>query len=183
MDFTQYSDEELVLEISNGNMELLHLLIDKYIGVIKKKAMVLCPFADLDDMVQEGIIALYSAVNVYDKSLSSFSTFANLCIERSLITAYRRIFSKKQIPKSETVSLDDAEKPSMVTPETLLIEKEECLAFTEKIKKSLSAFEFKVLCEYLNNNSYDIIAQNLGTDKKAVNNAMLRLRNKIRAIR
>ena len=182
MDYSQYSDEKLVSQISNGNMESLPFLIEKYIGIIRKKAEILCPFADADDMVQEGIIALYSAVNVYDESLSSFSTFANLCIERSLITAYRKIFSKKQIPKSETVSLDTVEKPVTVTPETLLIEKEECLAFTEKIKSSLSAFEYKVLCEYLNNNSYEVIAENLGTDKKAVNNAMLRLRNKIRAI-
>lgn len=183
MDYSQFSDEQLVLEITSGNMEPLHFLIEKYIGIIRKKAQVLCPFADVDDMVQEGIIALYSAVNVYDKKLSSFSTFANLCIERSLITAYRKIFSKKQIPKNETISLDDAEKPIMVTPETLLIEKEECLAFAENIKSSLSDFEFKVLCEYLNNNSYETIAQNIGTDKKSVNNAMLRLRNKIRAIK
>ena len=183
MDFTQYSDEQLVLQISSGNNELLHILIERYLGIIKYKAQILCPFADADDMLQEGIIALYSAANVYDKTLSSFSTFANLCIERSLISAYRKLYSKKQVPKSETVSLDSVEKTVTVTPESLLIEKEECLAFTENIKNSLSNFEFNVLCEYLNNSSYEEIAQNLGVDKKAVNNAMLRIRNKIKAIK
>lgn len=183
MDFTQYSDEQLVSQISSGNNELLHILIERYISIIKYKAQILCPFADSDDMVQEGIIALYSAVNVYDESLSSFSTFANICIERSLISAYRKLFNKKQVPKTETVSLDAVEKPVTVTPETVLIEKEECLAFTEKIKNTLSDFEFKVLCEYLNNSSYEQIANKLGVAKKNINNAMLRLRNKIKAIK
>ena len=183
MNFTHYSDEQLVSEISSGNNELLHILIERYLDIIKYKTQILCPFADADDMIQEGIIALYSAANVYDKSLSSFSTFANLCIERSLISAYRKLFSKKQVPKGETVSLDVIQKTDTSTPETVLIEKEECLAFTEKIKNSLSAFEYKVLCEYLNNSSYEIIAQNLNVEKKVVNNAMLRVRNKIKAIK
>lgn len=183
MDFTQYSDEQLVLEISRGNNELLHILIERYLNIIKYKAQILCPFADADDMLQEGIIALYSAINVYDNSLSSFSTFANLCIERSLISAYRKLFNKKQIPKAETVSLDTVQKTDTTTPETVLIEKEECLAFTEKIKESLSSFEYNVLCEFLNNNSYEVIAKNLNVTKKVVNNAMLRIRNKIKAIK
>ncbi len=182
MDFCQNTDEQLVKLIIAGNSDSLHTLIDKYLGIIRKKASILCPFADIDDMVQEGIIALYSAVNVYDESLSSFSTFANLCIERSMITAYRKLFSKKQVPETARVSFDYLEKPVTVTPESLIIEKEECLAFTEKIKSVLSHFEYKVLCEYLNHSSYDVISQNLGVNIKSVNNAMVRLRRKIKAI-
>lgn len=182
MDFSRCTDEELVKQIVDGNDESLHILIEKYTGLIKKKAMSLCPLADADDMLQEGIIALYSAVVVYDNSLSSFSTFANLCIERSLISAYRKLFNKKQVPENVIVSIEDNEKPVIVTPESLLIEKEERLVFTEKIKEVLSDFELKVLYQYLTNNSYDIIAEHLSVDKKAVNNAMVRLRKKIRAI-
>ena len=72
MDYCRKTDEELVELIKNGDNECLHILIDKYNGLIRKKASILCPFADTDDMVQEGIIALYSAVNVYDQELSSF---------------------------------------------------------------------------------------------------------------
>ncbi len=182
MDYCRKTDEELIKLIKNGDNESLQTLIKKYNGIIHKKASVLCPFADTDDMVQEGIIALYSAVNVYDESLSSFSTFANLCIERSMINAYRKIFSKKNISHNTAVSIDEIEKPVTATPESLIIEKEDCLAFTAKIKNALSAFEYKVLCEYLNNRSYDVIALNLNSDKKAIDNAMVRLRHKIKAI-
>lgn len=176
------TDEQLVKLIIAGSSEGLHTLINRYIGAIKYKASVLCPYADTDDMVQEGIIALYSAVNVYDETLSSFSTFANLCIERSMITAYRKLFSKKQVPEAVKVSFDNIEKPVTVTPESLIIEKEECMAFTDKIKSVLSHFEYKVLCEYLNSSSYETVAQHLGVTVKSVNNAMVRLRKKIRAI-
>ena len=87
------------------------------------------------------------------------------------------------MPENVLVSLEDNEKPVTVTPESLIIEKEECLAFTEKIKGVLSDFELKVLYQYLCNKSYEAIAEHLGVDKKAVNNAMVRLRKKIRAIR
>ena len=115
--------------------------------------------------------------------MSSFSTFANLCIERSLISAYRKLFNKKQIPENAKVPLEETQAPAILSPELLLIEKEECLALTENIKNLLSDFELKVLFQYLNNASYDLIAQKLGVDNKSVSNAMVRLRKKIRAIK
>ena len=183
MDYCQFSDEKIISLIKSGDNEFLHILINRYLGIIQHKASLLCPFADIDDMVQEGIIALYSAINVYDASLSSFSTFANLCIERGLITAYRKLFNKKQVPKTETVPFEEYEKPIEITPESLIIEKEECMIFIEKIKNTLSDFEYRVLCEFLNNTSYDAVAKKLSVDNKAVNNAMVRLRNKIKAIK
>jgi RNA polymerase sporulation-specific sigma factor len=183
MDFCQKTDEQLVNLIKKEDNESLHILIKRYNKIIHNKASILCPFADTDDMVQEGIIALYSAVIVYDETISSFSTFANLCIERSMISAYRKIFNKKNISQNTAVSINEIDKPVIATPESLIIEKEDCLAFTKRIKNTLSTFEYKVLCEYLNNNSYDVIALNLNSDKKAINNAMTRIRNKIKAIK
>lgn len=183
MDSCCKTDDELIVQIKKGDSESLHTLIEKYNGLIRKKATILCPFADIDDMVQEGIIALYSAVNVYDQSLSSFSTFANLCIERSMISAYRKIFSNKNIYQNTAVPINEVEKPVTATPESLIIEKEDCLLFSQKIKNALSDFEYKVLCEYLKNNSYDTIAFNLNSNRKSINNAMVRLRQKIKAIK
>lgn len=182
MEYCRFTDEQLVKLIKAGNNDCLHTLINRYSNTIKYKAASLCDFSDYDDMVQEGIIALYSAVNVYNETLSSFSTFANLCIERSLITAYRKLFSKKQIPKYAKVSFENIDNLSDNTPESLIIEKEECELFTNRIRTLLSDFEYKVLCEYLVNNSYQVIADSLKTDKKSVNNAMMRLRKKIKAI-
>ena len=183
MDYSLYTDEQLVKIIKAGDEEPLQTLIARYVGAIKAKSSALCPFADFDDMVQVGTIALYSAISVYDENLSNFSTFVNLCIARSLISAYRKLFNKKEVPEHIRVSLDNFENTTTVTPESLLIEKEECDALTKKIKAALSEFEYKVLCEYLNNSSYNVIAAKLSVDKKSVNNAMVRLRSKIKAIK
>ncbi len=183
MDYSLCTDEQLVKIIVAGDEEPLQTLIARYVGAIKAKAVALCPYADTDDMVQVGTIALYSAISVYDENLSNFSTFVNLCIERSLISAYRKLFNKKEIPEHIKVSLDNFENTTTTTPESLLIEKEECDALTKKIKSTLSDFEYRVLGEFLSNCSYDVIAAKLSVDKKSVNNAMVRIRNKIKAIR
>ena len=177
------SDEELVIAIKSGSVDLLHILINRYLGLIYNKANSFVSIAEREDIIQEGIIALYSAVNVYDSNISAFYTFANLCIERSMLSYCRKLSCKKQIPNYSLVSLDEGNNNTTTsTPESLIIEKEECLTFTNKIKKTLSSFELKVLSEFLLGNSYEKISQNLNVNVKSVNNAMVRLRNKIRAI-
>ncbi len=179
-----FSDEELVALINNGSSYYLHHLINRYIGIIKSKIHTFLPQGDTDDMVQEGLIALYSAVQVYKPELSSFSTFASVCIDRALYSYVRTFYRKKQIPQDNLVYFDgcfDVASPS--TPETLLIEKEDSGVMSQKIKNSLSTFEYKILLQYLAGNSYENIAKKLNVSSKSVDNAMVRARSKIKAIK
>lgn len=180
-----YSDEELVSFINSGNDDVLHILVNRYMPLINNKAreFSLSYGIDNDDLVQEGLIALYSAVKVFKDDVSMFSTFASVCIKRGMLSFCRSQNRKKDIPRDKLVYSDyDVEISDVKSPEAILIEKEESFILTEDIKKILSSLEYKVLIAFIEFNSYDIIAQRLGITVKSVNNTMCRVRKKIREI-
>lgn len=180
-----YSDEELVSFINSGNDDVLHILVNRYMPLINNKAreFSLSYGIDNDDLVQEGLIALYSAVKVYKDEVSLFSTFASVCIKRGLLSFCRSQNRKKDIPRDKLVYSDyDVDISEVKSPEAILIEKEESFILTEDIKRILSSLEYKVLIAFIEFNSYDVIAQRLGITVKSVNNTMCRVRKKIREI-
>ncbi len=177
-------DEQLVAGVKQGNDEALQLLIGRYIPMISAKSSKFSPTGESEDFIQEGLIALYSAAQVFDASISNFSVFANVCVDRALISYYRKNFRKKQIPSSEIVYFEDNfELAGKSSPESIVIEKEECELLSENIKKELSESEFKILLSYLAGNSYETIAEKFGLSVKNVNNSMYRARRKIESIR
>lgn len=109
-----------------------------------------------------------------------FNTFANLCIDRSIITAVRKSLRKKQIPSDMLVPLDDVDVIDNDDPERMIIEKESYDRFMASVEKKLTLFEFSVLTRYLSGDSYRHIAESLQCDIKAVDNAMVRIRRKLK---
>ena len=91
------SDEELVLKVKDGSNEALRLLFSRYTGIVRKFATEFAQDNDIEDLVQEGLIALYSAIKVFDSSMSSFPTFASVCIKRSMISVLKKQYRKKQV--------------------------------------------------------------------------------------
>lgn len=182
--YTKLSDEDLVQLIKSGNETPLRVLIKRYIPIIKSKAEKFSFGADMDDFEQEGIMALYSAAGVFNSSISSFKTFACVCIERTMISYLRKAYSKKQIPKEALVYFDDNnEFPDKKTPESMIIEKEESDLLAKRIKEGLSKQEYKVLLLFLQGNSFESIANTLGLSLKAVNNSIYRARKKIEMLK
>ena len=95
------SDEELVELIKKeNNKEALEFLLDKYKEMVNMKVgKYFIIGAERDDMVQEGMIGLYKAVkNFENDKQSSFKSFANICIERQMITAIKTSNRQKHIP-------------------------------------------------------------------------------------
>ena len=181
--YIELSDEELVSLINAGNISLLQELFHRFDSILHAKAVKYSSGSDIDDLVQEGLIALFSATKVYNSSLSSFATFASVCIERAMCSLYRKSFSKKQIPDCNVVSIDDVNFLSAnTTPESNFIQKEECSLLAEQIKNSLSNTEYKVLLSFLSGDSLKSISERFGIPLKAVNNAMFRARAKIKAL-
>ncbi len=177
------SDEDLVSVIKSGNDSLLHILVGRYTPMIRVKAQEFSASygIDIDDMIQEGLIALYSAVKVYKKDVSLFSTFASVCIKRGLLSFCRSQTRKKDIPRDKLIYSDyDVEIAEVKSPEAILIEKEESFILTEDIKKILSPLEYKVLISFIEFNSYETIAKHLEISVKSVNNTMCRVRRKIK---
>ncbi len=184
-DFLNLLDEELVAVINDGSDSALQILVERYLPIIRNKASeISASFGiDMEDLVQESLIALYSCIKVYNPDLSTFSTFASLCIKRNLTSVCRAQLRKKQIPRDKILYDDnDCELLTDKNPESLLIEKEDSYYLTQKIKNILSDNEYKVLLAFIEYGSYDIISQKLGISVKSVNNCMCRIRNKFRKI-
>ena len=145
-------------------------------------------------MIQEGMIGLFKAIQSFDldKKNISFKTFANLCIERQLITAIKTSNRQKHIPLNSYFSLniaaydenEDTEVIDILDTNTVedpleTITKREYREFLEnKIEQNLSPFEKKVLDRYIQGESYVDIAAKLESPVKAIDNAIQRIRKK-----
>ena len=77
-DYGQYSDEELLIRLRDGETAITEYIMNKYKNLVRSKAKSMYILgADSDDLIQEGMIGLFKAVRDYDIGRdASFSTFA-----------------------------------------------------------------------------------------------------------
>ena len=176
------SDIQLVELINKGEYKYLQQLINRYMPyIISVASRFNGGGLDTDDFIQEGVLAIFSAVKTYDSSKASFKTFAGLCVNRAMSTALSRATGNaKHIPEDLISPIDDIELADTSDPETILIEKESFSDLEHSIKKDLSDFEYRVLGEFLNGKSYADIAASLGVSTKSIDNALRRIRTKIK---
>ncbi len=174
------SDELAVELIKTGEYQYLPVIIEHYMPLIVSVAKAYLPLSQVDDAVQEATIALYDAIKTYDAQKSSFNTFASLCIKRSIITFARKNGAQKNIPNDMLTSLEVTEISDPATPEAIIIEKEDYDNLTQNIKVELSKMEFEVLQLFLSGLSYFDIANQLKITEKAVDNALSRIRKKLK---
>ena len=177
----EISENQLILRIRSGEEDMFSLLTSAYLPVINKYLSTIdCSISDKEDFVQIGLLALYGAVDAYDFSSSSFSTFVSLCVKRAIVSELRRVSSKKQIPHLALVNIDDTDLSDDNDPETAVIDKEDIGFLVDRIKSALSEFEYQVLNAYLKFGGYTETARALNVTVKEVNNALQRARIKIR---
>ena len=86
----------------------------------------------------------------------------------------------KHIPEDLIYPIDEVELSDMNNPESIFIEKESYDDLELTIKQELSDFEYQVLCEFLIGKSYADIADSLNVTAKSVDNALRRIRSKIK---
>lgn len=193
--YDNIEDEKLIKLIKeNNDTDALNYLLDKYTDLVNMKvSKYFIVGAEKEDIVQEGLIGLFKAVKNFDKTkLSSFKTFANLCVERQLQTAIKSSTRQKHMPLNSYLSLNTSayeddndmtvmEMLDLNTSEDPLdtITKKEYYKFVEnRIEKTLSDFEKQVLHRYANGESYVEIAKKLNSPVKSVDNAIQRIRKK-----
>ena len=171
------SDRELIGLFKQGNQNAFHQLAFRYMFVIKKRAYDLQnSTADTDDLVQEGFLGLYNAVNTYNEAGgAAFRTYASICIRNKMISAVR---TASNDICAEELSEDIPVRPE-TEPENAFIIKEDFARLIKRIEKSLSKSEKKVLSLYLDGKSYDDIASELNKSRKFCDNAMQRVRKKL----
>ncbi len=191
---TNYSDEELIEQINNGNQEATEILLKRYKELVTMKvSRYFIVGAEKEDIFQEGMIGLYKAIKCFNKEKQkTFKSFANLCIERQLITAIKTSNRQKHQPLNSYISLnntayDEDEDTTMLEIfDSNLVEdpldtitKKEYYSFVEnKINTSLSNFEKQVLERYARGESYVTIAEKLDAPVKSIDNAIQRIRKK-----
>ncbi len=202
MSYSKYSgisDEQLVIQIHDGaGSDIIDHIMNKYKDMVRKKASSMYILgADKDDLIQEGMIGLFKAVRDYDIGRdASFSTFADLCISRQMYSAIKSLSRKKHAPLNSYISIyatrEDSEKDTELTyedllesdsqliPEQYVIDQENLKALEENIEKELSDFERQVLDLYITGMSIRTIAKVLGRDEKSTDNAMQRVRGKLK---
>lgn len=179
---SQMSDSALVGFVNDGKYEYLQVLINRYMPyVISVASHYKTGGLDTEDFIQEGVLAIFSAVKSFDESKASFKTFVTLCIKRAINSALSRASgADKHIPDGLISPIDDIELPDMNNPESIFIEKESFSDLEHTLKSELSDFEYQVLCEFLTGKTYVQIAEALGVSAKSVDNALKRVRSKIK---
>lgn len=176
-----YSDDDLVSLIKRGDHKYLQQLIVRYMPyVLKSVEKYNFRPDDKDDVVQDALMAIYSAVNGYDEGKASFKTFVCVCIDRAIISNLRRANSSKRIPENLISSIEDVDSPVSKSAESIVIELENRCSLGDMIKNELSSFEYEVFYEYIDGSSYGDIAKKLSVDIKSVDNALSRIRSKLR---
>lgn len=188
------TDEVLAGLAQAGDREAEDILIRRYVEMIRGKAhLYFIVGADSEDVIQEGMIGLFKAIHDYSGNReATFKTFAELCINRQILTAVKTASRRKHQPLNDSVSLstpvdetgggtlEESLGGDMASnPEAVFMENTLSSLLTDKNSTLFSSMERRVLKEYLAGRKYPEIAQSLGKSYKAVDNAMQRIRRKI----
>ncbi len=195
-DYEKLTDSQLSLLARGGDMAANEFLLEKYKYLVRQ---VTAPYflvgGDRDDLLQEGMIGLNNAIHSFREDRNvSFTVFAEFCIKRNIISAVRAATRQKHQPLNSYVSIfaDEGQNqdeqsalladalPESPNPENLFIEEENSRLLDENLKECLSKMEFKVLKLFMEGQSYHDIANALGKDIKSVDNALQRIKKKIR---
>lgn len=195
--YDDMTDEELIASIRAGDPQAEAYLLNKYQYLVHVKAKsYFLDGAEHDDTIQEGMIGLYKAIRDYKfNDICSFRSFAVLCITRQIITAVKTHTRKKHNPLScyrslEANTFDEGGDvvyyattgvcTKAEDPLDLFIFEDEVSRIICILKEKLSGLEWKVLVSYLEGKSYKEIAGEIRRDTKVVDNALCRIKVKIK---
>jgi len=194
--YAAMSDEALISRIrTDHDAKAQDFLLDRYKEFVKIKASrYFLIGAEREDMVQEGMIGLFKAIRDFrEDQQTSFKVFAELCVNRQIISAIKGANRQKHRPLNSYVSLDkpvydDGKERTLmdmlggsrsVDPEHLVLDQEEFADIEKNVLSMLSALEWKVLCRYLESKSYQEISREMGSSTKSIDNALQRVKRKL----
>ena len=197
IEYENTDDNDLINLANSGDKKALETIIKKYSDIVNMKvSKYYINGAEREDIAQEGLIGLYKAVKNFNcEKENSFKSFANLCIERQIITYVKGANRQKHIPLNSYISLnnttfqnEDGEEVNQLIdilntnivedPLDTVAKNEYYELIGNAINNSLSDFEKQVLDKYVEGKSYDEIAKCLNSQVKSVDNAIQRIRKK-----
>ena len=185
------SDKVLIEEVKAGNEDAFKILAERYGYII---AYNISKFSNMyapasfqkftaantkEDLFQECLIVLYKAAKYYDLMKNvKFSTYVNVCVKNYLISFYRKYFGKYGEKNCEMISIEDI-------PESECGRCDQYFIFGDiniilRACKILTDFEKKVFLLYIERKSYKYIAENLNKSVKSIDNAVYRIKIKLK---
>lgn len=194
-----YDDSELLYLVSDNSDESREILYKKYEPVISYNAKKYSYYVegkglDYNDLYQEGLIGLITAIDNYKEQKNiKFSTFAFLCIQRKILSAVRNASRQKHSALNDYYSIDyveDDTKSGLDNVlsngegglEDLLVSKEDTIYFNKLLSERLTDFEKMVYELRINSFSYNEISAILDRTEKSIERALSRIRKKIKEI-
>lgn len=183
------TDEELIGTYRKGSLDAMTDLIIRYKPLVKNRARLFyLEGGDREDLLQEGMIGLFKAIKEYDaEKEASFATFARLCITRQMLSAIEAAGRKKHMLLNESLSIEQLDEGQIADrvgvadgPEKIFFEQEDSKLLMENINRNLSKMEKQVLDLYISGMDYLEIADMMGKSGKSIDNALQRIRNKIK---
>ena len=172
--YAKCTDEELIARLRSGEAEISDYLMEKYKGFVRKKARTMFLIGgETDDLIQEGMIGLFKAVQSYqpDKE-ASFQTFAGMCIDRQLYSAVQNSNRQKHKPLNSYISLSEEQESNELeaswweNPENIIIDQESVKNLEQEIRRVLSPMENRVLEYYLKGYGYAVSYTHLDVYKR-----------------
>lgn len=196
MNYKDFNDYELLDAIYSINEDASEILLYKYRPLIVNIATKMLKYCDggvdLNDLVQEGMMGLNDAINTFNENKeANFGTYAKLCIERKIYSIVKSSKRYKNKYLNDSIALEYNQDD--LTVDKYLIDKEtdpskvveECETIQYLLKElnaQLTDVEKQVFDLKTNNFTYREIAEILGKDPKIVDNAIQRIRLKLKKI-
>ena len=195
-DYQLLTDEEVVAAYRAGDFEAVEYICNKYRGLVSKYGKkFFIKGGEEQDVIQEGMVGLFKAIQDYNENKQvPFKKFAEICITRQIIKAMESADRQKNHPLNSYVSFSAQEEPtnqevveSLLTnevfnPENILIDSEKTLDTFEKIVEILSKMELQVFLYMMQGMDYHTIAQKMDKSEKKIDNAIQRIRQKVRQL-
>lgn len=198
MDYRDVSDDELLMMIRESNDNAKDIIYNKYRYIVsymvkKYRNIALKLGIDMKDLNQEALVGFSDALLSFkDESNASLKTFISLCVERRLHAFLLKASRKKNLMLNEALSLEHEYKNYNSTladiisdnnendPLTRLTRDERYNDLISSIYNDLSINEKDVLSLMLEGLNYNDIASILNMSVKSVDNAIQRIKNKVR---
>lgn len=175
------TDEELVALCQSGDKAAWEQLYSRYKPKVRAIAhRFFLNGGEAEDLVQEGMFGLISAVNGYKKDVFAFSAYAHHCIRNKIVDAVKKSSGAKHSALNNFLPIVEmSEEQFAPTPEDELIRREDKRELLKKMSRLLSSLEFKAIVLYVDGLTIAEIASELGKDYKSIDNAIHRAKHKL----
>mgnify|MGYP004533506449 FL=1 len=198
MNYSEIDEQELISLLSENDEHIRNIVYEKYsylVDILIRKYQPAIRYFKIsnEDIRCEALYGFSDGINSFSNEKStSLKTFLYICIERRLLKYIRKFMSEKIQLLNESLSLEyssDSDKASLAellgddnkfNPLNNIVDEETYREVYALAKNNLSNFEYTVFNYMVNNFSYNEIATILGKTPKQIDNAIQRIKTKMK---